>query len=437
MILISEYMKEIQGYLDSGDTQNLKYCLRKLRLSLQSAPKVDNFTWRGKDKTGLTILEVACLCGDGELVETLLNKKIGINGAVVFPDVNSKNKDGDTPLHFLCKEKEGVPLEHLLKITKLLLKNGANKNAQNKKGETPVYASRKLRLNMFPVMAFLIEQGADLSLKTLKGKSLLQTKENRTSLLHSFLQANDPNINYKGLCLALKKQHVDLKLKDIKSGVTALHLVALQGKLDLLNFFLDEGLEITKDKDENTPLHYAAASGTVEVARALFEEDATQLNIQNKQKETPLYIAVMAEKVNIVRYLLSKNADRSLQNDQGKTPLLIALECGNQKIKKAFLEIKPNVESTITTKPGFFKKLWDRIELISLSFANFWTVLKNKITRRRLQQKTIKNVLTEGKRGLHSISQNQPSIIVGKNDVPAEQEKKPEERDASLKKSTW
>ena len=54
------------------------------------------------------------------------------NGA----DVNAKNKDGDTPLHHAARNSNYNTVE-------VLLKNGADVNAKNKNGDTPLHWAEK------------------------------------------------------------------------------------------------------------------------------------------------------------------------------------------------------------------------------------------------------------------------------------------------------
>ena len=52
-------------------------------------------------------------------------------------NVNSKNKEGNTPLHLACLSNNPKQ-DHSTKIEELLLEKGADINAQNNKLETPL-----------------------------------------------------------------------------------------------------------------------------------------------------------------------------------------------------------------------------------------------------------------------------------------------------------
>ena len=48
--------------------------------------------------------------------------------------------------------------------------------------------------------------------------------------------------------------------------------------------------------------------------------------------DTPFHKAVQREKIEAVKFLLTKGADQSVKNFKGETPLECAVTIGNQKI---------------------------------------------------------------------------------------------------------
>jgi hypothetical protein len=95
---------------------------------------------------------------------------------------------------------------------------------------------------------------------------------------------------------------------------------------------LEEGADPNiRDKDGNTPLHFAASKDCAEVARLLLEHGADP-NAQDKNGETPLHIAASEGHVDVVRLLLERGADPSIRNRDGKTPLDIARERGHREV---------------------------------------------------------------------------------------------------------
>ncbi|KXZ24286.1 hypothetical protein AYB33_10975 [Leptospira santarosai] len=73
-------------------------------------------------------------------------------------DVNAENNDGQTPLHKATK----------IEIIKYLVENGANMNAKDNDGQTPLHKATKWR--SFEIIEYLIRQGADKNVKDKSGK---------------------------------------------------------------------------------------------------------------------------------------------------------------------------------------------------------------------------------------------------------------------------
>jgi len=86
-----------------------------------------------------------------------------------------------------------------------------------------------------------------------------------------------------------------------------------------------------RDKDGNTPLHFAASRGCAEVARLLLEHGADP-NAQDINGWTPLHDAAYWGHVDVVRLLLERGADPSIRNRDGKTPLDIARKRGHREV---------------------------------------------------------------------------------------------------------
>ena len=98
------------------------------------------------------------------------------NGA----DVNAKNDFGQTPLHRACEYCN-------YKISKLLIENGADVNAKDQDGVTPLHYACHWEYGSYKVIKFLIENGADVNAKDNDG----QTPHSITGLsLSSMKQVN-------------------------------------------------------------------------------------------------------------------------------------------------------------------------------------------------------------------------------------------------------
>ena len=73
-----------------------------------------------------------------------------------------------------------------------------------------------------------------------------------------------------------------------------------------------------KDSLGRTPLHYAAFTGTVEIAKLLVEKGAN-INAVDKSKQwTPLFFAYFMGRAEMAEYLLENGADDTVKDKSGK-----------------------------------------------------------------------------------------------------------------------
>ena len=77
-------------------------------------------------------------------------------------DVNARDKNGDTPLH----------ATYLVNVAEELLRLGADVNARNNKGESPIFTTENEN-----VIALFIEHGADLTLRNNAGQTVMETRQ--------------------------------------------------------------------------------------------------------------------------------------------------------------------------------------------------------------------------------------------------------------------
>lgn len=80
--------------------------------------------------------------------------------------------------------------------------------------------------------------------------------------------------------------------------------IYFQGKIDIN----------APDQKGNTPLHWAAYSGSEEVVSYLMAIDGVKINPQDSMRNTPLMLATAYGNTKIVRRLLIKGASRRIRN---------------------------------------------------------------------------------------------------------------------------
>ena len=134
-----------------------------------------------------------------------------------------------------------------------------------------------------------------------------------------------------------------------RDGRTVLHWMAMTipEQPELVTMLLENGADVSaRNRDQNTPLHYAAERGALKTMEILLSKGA-DISAKNKSGETPLHRAFYAEVKNpkVVTYLLEKGADVNTQNSSGETPFMIVnrTEPYNTEMIVALFAAKPDV----------------------------------------------------------------------------------------------
>lgn len=111
---------------------------------------------------------------------------------------------------------------------------------------------------------------------------------------------------------------------------TPLHIAARRNDLMCLRLLHQYGANVNVVADYfQTPLHEAMYVFNAETGVACIEfflKNGARANAKNYAQDTPLHLAVKFGHVEYVQVLLEFDADRTLRNAEGKTPLMIAEE---------------------------------------------------------------------------------------------------------------
>ena len=225
-----------------------------------------------KNKDGDTPLSLAVKRGYPEIVKMLLD-----NGA----DFNFKDELGNTLIH----KSMFLPFEKFSPIISTLLSKGLSIDTKNFAGNTVLYdvATLMAFIEWQEKLNFLITIGADLEAKNNKGE---------TPLLYA-LRARGSYASIKNIIESGAK--IDARTHE---GKTALHYVAdYQKDLDafknIINLLIEKGLDINvPDYKGDTVLHIIARklSESKEAINFLIQKGANP-NIKNYDGKTPLELA--------------------------------------------------------------------------------------------------------------------------------------------------
>ncbi|MCD4785141.1 MAG: ankyrin repeat domain-containing protein [Candidatus Eremiobacteraeota bacterium] len=270
-----EKEKEMINAVKSGNVNKVKKLLKQnpnLAISRDDGSK-------GAIHKGKNPLHWAAIKGNGEIIMLILSA-----GA----DVNAKDKSGITPLGYSINWGKN-------NVTMILVKNKADVNMGNGIiGETPLHRAAAKGNNQ--VIMLLIDHGAVIDSRT---------KSDATPLAFAVIKGK------KEAALVLLKKGADVNAKDNK-GTAPIHLACggMKDNDQIVKLLILKGAEVNaKNSRGFTPLHVSAFKGYRKITELLIKSGA-DVNAKNKIGITPLRIAKKRKKSEIVEILKKAGAKR-------------------------------------------------------------------------------------------------------------------------------
>lgn len=226
---------------------------------LAGGAETDCGNWRGE-----TPLHIAVYRQHNAVAEALLQAGADANARMVW---------GNAPLHYVCGH------QHDVSLTEMLLKHGADPDAANDEGRTPLHSATHSHRD--EIVAALLGAGAAPDAADAEGRTPLHLA--RTT----------------GVQNLLLEGGADPEARD-HDGQTPLHLavkVNTFSGLDVVEVLLGAGADPSaQDSAGQTPMHKAAAEGSrqaQEILQALMEAGA-DAGARDKEGKTALDLAVAA-----------------------------------------------------------------------------------------------------------------------------------------------
>ena len=288
-----------------------------------------------QNKDGLTLLMFAITKNNMEIVQLLLTKK-SIEKSFTIQD-----KNGYTPLIWAITQNN-------MEIVQLLLtKKSIEKSftIQNNDGNTPLLVAIKIK--NIDIIKLL------LTIPIIKDSITIQNNDGNTPLLVAIKKNN-----IKIIKLLLKIPGIeDSFIYQNNDGNTPLLVAIKNNNIEIIKLLLKiPGIEYSftiQNNDSDTPLLVAIKNNNIEIIKLLL----TIPGIENSFIMQTMYgyisllsMAIKDNKIEIINELLKNpiiNKSFIIPDNDGNTPLLVAIINNNTEIIKSLLRI-PGIETSFT-----------------------------------------------------------------------------------------
>jgi len=263
-----------------------------------------------KDKNGDTAVHFACETNHVDCLKLLID-----NDA----DVNVINNDGRTPLHIAAENKNSKVVELLLDVTRCKCDVTDNSTIPMRPYDIA------LKNGDWKSIKFFILRGADVNKKTPFGRPIqIAIDSGKTELIKTILKFK-PRLNVTD-----------------QAGNTPLHLAVLAQVLLNVKALLKENnvnIDAVNGRGK-TPLHLAAVNKKTEIVRFLVNSGANCL-IKDESGNTPLHEICRSKYTNfleacIIMQRLGKGTQFNISNFYGETPIYLAIRKKNKKLAMMF-----------------------------------------------------------------------------------------------------
>ncbi len=248
-----------------------------------------------QDSIGTTPLHEAVRYGNIEIVKMILSA--GAN-------VNAKDNLGKTPILL------AIPENKCVEIYKILLRFKANAAEKDMYGDTALHTATMTNVPV-EVLKDLVDGGAEVNARN---------KEGVTPLLVALQNHNLDHVQF------YSQNGADIHSQDNK-GSSPLK-IALDSDGNEIEYVINKSNIDSRDSSGNTPLHIAILQDASLAKIQLILSLTTDVNQRNSEGNTALYLSIIRNREKLGKLLLAKNADIFSTNNINYSPLRLALKAG-------------------------------------------------------------------------------------------------------------
>lgn len=307
-----------------------------------------------------------------------------VDTAQVLKDsVNQKMPDYNGRTPYLAAAIGGLknaPIQGHISIMELLAKEGADKDARDENGRTALHLAvqegdfhmvgslKRLEVDMNAKITtnewtplHLAVQKRDKEMIELLTEQEVDIKQQAGTRRKVEINARDSMggtplhlavfIGYSDIVELLQNKGARIRADDSMTW-TLIHVAIANGDCDMIELLAKLGTDINaKDRMGWTILHYAVGSGNSDITRLLKESLDADVEIANSMFGglTPLHLAVLNEKSDMVWLLVGLGANITTKDSMGWTPLRFANESNVDMGFKMEEDLTTNFDQT---KPG-------------------------------------------------------------------------------------
>lgn len=328
--------KELVNSMDRSGNTPLLLAARKGHQDTCDILLLAGANAKAKNARGRNALHMAVLSGNLKIAQRLLMHK---------ELLESTDEQGNTPLLLSIRyfEKTEGGRQFDIQLCEVLLHAGANVYCINKQRKSALHIAvekeneKAVGLfsqynNLLGVKDFEGNTPLDLAIK-------MQQKNVIATLLLALIQNDSSTIRS-----LLKDTHL-LELHN-QEGETPLIRSCKLGKVDLCKLFLKAGVSTKSiDASGRSCLHWAVVSGSADIVELLCA-DRELLELQDKEKNTPLLLAANEGRATICQIIIKAGADPFTRNQEGLSILQIAAEKGHEEIARLLSVNKKLLDNT-------------------------------------------------------------------------------------------